>query len=221
MAEKENFKRRHFFINKDFQSGLMLPAFLSVVAFMCILSVAIYLVVVSSLNEGKQSTQELLEEIAGSGLIDTESDADSGDDTGGSFLGQLAAQEENRDVLDDTKKNLSRDVLIILALNLIVSLLIVNVMFLFISHRIAGPMFRFRRAFRNVKDRDLSDIIYLRTKDQMKELADEYNDMLKDINRNMKALKVVLENTENKSSDEMLKEALALINTYTFLDEGN
>jgi len=43
------------------------------------------------------------------------------------------------------------------------------------THRIAGPLFRFEKALDNMNDGRLDDHIYLRTKDEGKELADKIN----------------------------------------------
>lgn len=53
---------------------------------------------------------------------------------------------------------------------------------LFVSHRIAGPMYRFRKVLENVEKGDFSHGFKLRTHDQLKELADSLNQMIR-VNR--------------------------------------
>ncbi len=64
-----------------------------------------------------------------------------------------------------------------------------------ITHRLAGPMFRFEKALDNMIDGCLDDTIYLRKKDEGKELAKKINtfnkklsEQMGDIQRNAKSI---------------------------------
>ena len=48
---------------------------------------------------------------------------------------------------------------------------------LFISHRLAGPLFRFEKELKEIGNGDLTTVITLRKRDQIKILADDLNQM--------------------------------------------
>lgn len=52
---------------------------------------------------------------------------------------------------------------------------VVVIVAMLMTHRIAGPMFRLERALDNMLDRNLNDTIFLRSKDEGKELANKIN----------------------------------------------
>ncbi len=60
---------------------------------------------------------------------------------------------------------------------------------LMFSHRIAGPLYRFEKHFESLKDGYLSDRIFLRSSDEIKELASACNNMTKELNEHIVAVK--------------------------------
>lgn len=50
---------------------------------------------------------------------------------------------------------------------------------LFVSHKIAGPMYRFKKVLEGVKDGDFSHGFHLRSGDQVKDVADSMNEMIR------------------------------------------
>ncbi len=72
------------------------------------------------------------------------------------------------------------------------------------THRIAGPLYRLERSLTSMTEGDLSDTIYLRQKDEGKELAQKINDFnallsskLSKIDRNAEAINNLLSQFEN------------------------
>ncbi len=112
-----------------------------------------------------------------------------------------------------------------------------------ITHRIAGPLFRFEKTLDNMLQKDLTDNIALRTKDDAKELAEKINDFNRDLSTTVKnirgcsnAITSLLEQANIKSSDiseeeldelkgifwsvkENNKKISAICSTYTLRDE--
>ena len=81
------------------------------------------------------------------------------------------------------------------------------------THRIAGPLFRFEKALTLMNEGDLTDTIYLRGKDEGKELADKINqfnlqlsDRLKSMNRHAKATSDLLAQFEALDIDKISQE---------------
>lgn len=58
-----------------------------------------------------------------------------------------------------------------------------------ITHRIAGPMFRFERALDSMLKHNLNDTIYLRTKDESKDLAQKINDFNADLSNTIRRIR--------------------------------
>lgn len=58
-----------------------------------------------------------------------------------------------------------------------------------ITHRIAGPIFRFEKALDNMNKGKLNDTIYLRDKDEGKDLARKINDLNDHLSRSMRLVK--------------------------------
>jgi HAMP domain-containing protein len=50
---------------------------------------------------------------------------------------------------------------------------------LFVSHKIAGPLYRLKKAMEQLSDGDFKAEMKLRQKDQLKELADTFNTMVR------------------------------------------
>lgn len=67
-----------------------------------------------------------------------------------------------------------------------VGALILAIMAVLITHRVAGPLFRFEQTLDNMLSGDLDDIIYLRSKDEGKELAGKLNSFNKGLSNNIR-----------------------------------
>ncbi len=92
----------------------------------------------------------------------------------------------------------------------------VVVVSLLLSHRIAGPLFRFESTLDNMKEGNLNNTIYLRDKDEGKELARKINEFnvqlaksFRTISHNSKALEILLEQASALDLPEGEKEQLA------------
>ncbi|MBU0650980.1 methyl-accepting chemotaxis protein [bacterium] len=92
----------------------------------------------------------------------------------------------------------------------LISLVSLFVIVLF-SHRIAGPIFRFEKYFDKLKEGYISDQIYIRTTDEIKELADKCNEMTKELSKHIDLVKTetvrlgLLEDGFNKIVEENKK----------------
>jgi methyl-accepting chemotaxis protein len=80
---------------------------------------------------------------------------------------------------------------------LIMSTLYVVWIFLFFSHRIAGPIFRFEKVFEKLAQGDLTERIYLREKDEFKDVASKYNDTMDNLRERLDEINMY--NTELKA----------------------
>ena len=60
---------------------------------------------------------------------------------------------------------------------------------LFISHRLAGPLFRFEKELKEIGNGDLTTVITLRKKDQIKSLADDLNRMSTNLDEKVRGIR--------------------------------
>jgi len=81
--------------------------------------------------------------------------------------------------------------------SILVSLAAIGVT-LFVSHKIAGPMYRFKRVVEQLAKGDYSAGFRLRTNDQMQDLADSMNDMIKTMRQQLGSIKVVSQTFKSK-----------------------
>jgi len=73
-------------------------------------------------------------------------------------------------------------------LSIIAGTIFIVITAMFITHRIAGPLFRFERTLDTMLEKDLTDTISLRTKDEGKELAKKLNIFNKKLSTTLKSL---------------------------------
>ncbi|MBD3296183.1 MAG: HAMP domain-containing protein [Candidatus Omnitrophica bacterium] len=76
-----------------------------------------------------------------------------------------------------------KNVNMVLLLRLIFLSPLVILVGLILSHRIAGPIYRIREQLKKIRSGDHGHDIKLREKDELKDLADEVNDLSRDLRR--------------------------------------
>jgi methyl-accepting chemotaxis protein len=91
---------------------------------------------------------------------------------------------------------------------IVLGAIFITIAAMLITHRIAGPLFRLERTLERMLRRDLSDVIYLRNRDEGKELAKKINTFNKELSETFKkltihssAVKTLLEQVAAESSD--------------------
>ncbi len=72
---------------------------------------------------------------------------------------------------------------------------------LYMSHRIAGPVYRMRQDLANFKAGNLKKIFCLRENDEIRPLAESLNDMARDVQNSMTALKAEADHLEKISGE--------------------
>lgn len=99
---------------------------------------------------------------------------------------------------------------------------------MFITHRIAGPLFRFEKALDNMLEKRLDDTIFLRSKDEGKDLAKKINAFNEDLSISMKNLQAhseaiagLLEQARTKTLSLSPTELEDLHGIYWSMDEKN
>ncbi len=77
----------------------------------------------------------------------------------------------------------------------------VVILSMFLTHRFAGPMFRFEKSIEEMTKGNLNFRIYLRTKDEGKELAEKINILIDMLSSNIKEMRHLSEEVNNKLTD--------------------
>lgn len=133
---KTNYKRRKFFIKKNFQGKLILGYVLFMVVGCLVVTIFLVLLSADSMTMVHQSTDLQ--------------------------VGQASFM-------------LVKHLVSAHWISIIVGSAFAVVLAMFITHRLAGPIFRLERAVGNMISGQLNDVIYLREKDEGKELAAKLN----------------------------------------------
>ena len=155
---KTNYKRRKYFIKKNFQGKLILGYFLfMVVGCLIFVSILVFL------------------------------SADS----------MTVIYQDNDLQIGRTPFMLIKDLLTANWVFIVVGSLLVVVGATLITHRLAGPMFRLERAVDNMISGQLDDVIYLREKDEGKELAEKLNQFNQELSENIGLIRKRSQNIED------------------------
>jgi methyl-accepting chemotaxis protein len=78
---------------------------------------------------------------------------------------------------------------------------IVVILSMFLTHRFAGPLFRFEKSIEEMTKGNLNFLIYLRSKDEGKELAEKINILITMLSSNIKEMRRLSEEVNNKLTD--------------------
>ncbi len=152
------FKRRNYFIKKNFQGKLILSYFLFMVA-----GCLVFAVMLSVLSSGSMT---------------------------------MVYQDNNLQI-GQTPFMLLKQILTAHWIAIIVGGILVVIGAMFITHRLAGPIFRLERAANNMLNGNLDDVIYLREKDEGKELAGLLNRFNEELSGNIKEIKKRSQNIDD------------------------
>jgi methyl-accepting chemotaxis protein len=78
---------------------------------------------------------------------------------------------------------------------------LVVILSMFLTHRFAGPLFRFEKSIEEITKGNLNFLIYLRAKDEGKELAEKINILIDMLSSNIKEMRRLSEEVNNKLTD--------------------
>jgi len=155
---RSGYKRRNYFIKKNFQGKLILGYFLFVVIGCLIFTVILALLSADSLT---------------------------------------VVYQDNDLQIGQTPFMLVKQLLTANWIFLIAGSAFVVVAAMMITHRLAGPLFRLERAVDNMSRGQLNDIIYLREKDEGKELAAKLNQFNNGLSQDLRHIERQSHNIED------------------------
>jgi methyl-accepting chemotaxis protein len=155
---KTSYKRRNYFIKKNFQGKLILGYFLFMVAGCLIFAIILALLSADSMT---------------------------------------VVYQDNDLQIGQTPFMLIKQLLTAHWIAIVVGGIFVVVIAMFITHRLAGPIFRLERAVDNMISGQLNDVIYLRGKDEGKELAAKLNQFNRELSENIGQIRKRSQNIED------------------------
>lgn len=100
-----------------------------------------------------------------------------------------------------------------------ISLCLVFILSILITHTIAGPVYRLEKVARAIGDGDLSITTRLRPKDELKELADAFNDMTTDLATRIRRVREAVERAEAAEGGD-LSEVKALLADFRLPEDA-
>jgi len=155
---KTSYKRRNYFIKKNFQGKLILGYFLFMV-FACLIFTVIFALL----------------------------SADS-----------LTVVYQDNDIqIGQTPFMMAKQLLTANWILIVAGSALVVMVAMRLTHRLAGPLFRLERAVDNMTGGQLNDVIYLREKDEGKELAAKLNLLSKELSQDFRKIKKQSHNIED------------------------
>ncbi len=182
--------RRHFFIDKSFQSryGIYVSATLIVVTGIAVLG--LYFGIWGSVIESFSEAQIYNEIKTAARIQDYEHAREPAPpDT---KLSSLRLFKEI-DLLSARQREIMDDILVRANQKLIWQGLLLIVLIgcgsIYLTHKIAGPLYHFRKSLQAVKNGDLSTRVYLRKHDEAAAVANSFNETMKELDDSISRLK--------------------------------
>ena len=110
--------------------------------------------------------------------------------------------EQSRLVIKNTASAILPSVFLSHLIALVLITLLTIVVTLLVSHKLAGPLFRFQKELKEIGDGDLSKVVKIRKKDQVKAMADSLNQMRANLQKKILDIKEEVEQIIESTSGQ-------------------
>lgn len=110
--------------------------------------------------------------------------------------------EQSRLVIKNTASAILPSVFLSHLIALVLITLLTIVVTLLVSHKLAGPLFRFQKELKEIGDGDLSKVVKIRKKDQVKAIADSLNQMRASLQKKILDIKEEVEQIIESTSGQ-------------------
>lgn len=181
---------------------LMGRAFASILFIVILLSAATFLFNVWSISKSNETVGKFISKIT----IYNENQ----ENTSGYSLVTMGLKI--KDEISSNFQSLQRNNLWALLGSVLFSLILVGSVFLLISHRIAGPIYRMEKTLQGIQDGDLTMRVVLRDKDELTDLAEQFNQMTASLNQKVNLIQQTIIqlqiDVEKESIDSELRKRL-------------
>ncbi len=197
--QKPQFVRKHVFINRKLQGQYMLTFLIPMLVMLVFWIGSLYISADKIVSTTLSLVKKDVENSIAVGL------QDNPDPTAEQYAmviegirGDLRRFSNNRRYRAEIVSTL----LWVFGIGLLLIIVQIGLLTVFFSHRIAGPIFRLEKACHTIIDGDYTDEIRLRKRDEMKNLAGLFNEMIRKTNQRLKALR---DTDEGKKKEEISK----------------
>ncbi|MBL8991689.1 MAG: HAMP domain-containing protein [Spirochaetia bacterium] len=167
-------KRKTYLVKRSFQMRLMSRVFGSIFVIVLLLATATFFFNSYSLSSSKGEIRNFLLKITSVG------DDHSEQISAASLVFRVKKMGDN---IISSLDSLQSHMLWAALGSIIFSLVLVGSVFLLISHRIAGPIYRMERTLQGIQEGDLTLRVVLRDKDELTDLAEQFNQMTASLNQ--------------------------------------
>lgn len=165
------YKRKNYMVKRSFQMRLLVRIFAVIALILALLTGSLFVVNNLAIRKAQVSVGKHIEQLT--------ANDDAASTAPGKILNDsVKISKEVRRSLDELTHNMIRA----FVASLVLSLLLTATFFLLLSHRIAGPIYRIERSIQGVEQGDLTMRVYLRDKDEFKDLGDLFNSMTGNLN---------------------------------------
>jgi nitrate/nitrite-specific signal transduction histidine kinase len=199
MAKKgTGFVRTHFFIDKKFQGRYMLTFLIPMFVMLLFMLGILYFVSQTMIQSTIRTLKQNLDSRIVSELQDAREPAPE------QYKAVLEGITEYVRTFTDSKEfqnNTLSSLLMVVGGGLVLIIIQIVLLTVFFSHKIAGPIYRFEKACNNMIEGNYSTEIKLRKGDEMQNLAELLNEVMK-VSR--ERLKTLIEANNNDNRKELI-----------------
>jgi nitrogen fixation/metabolism regulation signal transduction histidine kinase len=198
---KQGFVRKHFFIDRKMQGRymitLLVPMLIMLVFFLIVLYSASQSIVATT-------TRIIKEEVDNKIAVQLQDQQNPPVDSYQALISNIKSYI--RDFSSDTKyrKAVLESLMWIFGIGILIIVIQIALLTIFFSHKLAGPIYRFEKMCHTLIDGNYTDKIYLRRGDEMQNLANLINDVIRTTDERLAALR------DAKSDEEKTKIVSAL-----------
>jgi len=204
----EQFKRKHFFINKRLQTRYMLSMLVPMLILILFIGLVMYYSQYKFLVATTREMSKEMKNIIVTNQMYVENDCERDAKTVSEIRGQLSLYTAGERSFSGT---LLKTAYKILFLGLAVVMIELGFLTVFISHKVAGPIYRLSKFAEDVRGGNFNARIYLRKGDELMDVAMDFNktsDFLKETFQKAMAINAELMTLARSGQAEASKLAL-------------
>ncbi len=206
--------RRHYFIDKSFQSRYAAYVALTLFVVCGISILGLYFGIWGSVIESF-SDDNVLQEIRTAARIQDYEHARGPEPVTSELSSVRLFREVN--LLSARQREIFEDILVRTNAKFLpqafILIILVGCASIYLTHKIAGPLYHFRKSFESVKDGDLRTRIFLRKNDEGMTVANSFNDMIKSFDQSIGNVQKALKNSSGQELKQKLEAELSKFKT--------
>lgn len=186
MNNKQGFVRKHFFIDRRMQGRYMLTLLIPM-----LIMLAFFLVVLYSASQSivATTTRVIKEEVENKIAAQFQDQQNPSVESYQGLVNNIKSYV--RDFSSDVKyrRAVLESLMWIFGIGILIIVVQIALLTIFFSHKLAGPIYRFEKMCHTLIEGNYTDKIYLRRGDEMQNLANLINEVIRTTNERLTALR--------------------------------